>query len=97
MPGLRVATRSGGFAELDESVQQGLQMTVHGALLKPGDAGYDQARVIYNGMFNRRPGLIIQCSGTADVIDAVNLARNHDLLVAVRGGGHNVSWQLGGG
>jgi FAD/FMN-containing dehydrogenase len=76
---------------LDEEIQQGMQMTYQGAVIKPGDLGYDAARVIYNGMFDRHPGLIIQCSGTADVIDAVNLAREHDLLVAVRGGGHNVA------
>jgi FAD/FMN-containing dehydrogenase len=91
MPGLRLAKRSGGFTELDENVQQEIGMTFHGPVIKAGDAGYDQARQIYNGMFDRHPGLIIQCSGTADVIDAVNLAREHELVVAVRGGGHNVA------
>jgi FAD/FMN-containing dehydrogenase len=91
MPAIRLATRSGGFTGLDENVQQELQMTFQGAIHKPGDPLYDAARVIYNGMFDRHPGLILQCSGAADVIDAVNLARTHDLLVAVRGGGHNVA------
>src|SRR3972149_2100881 len=91
MPGIRIATRSGGFTELDENIQQEMQMTFQGAVLKPGDRGYDEARVVYNGMFDRHPGPIIQGSGAADVIDAVKLAQKHDLLVAVRGGGHNVA------
>ncbi|MEX0786430.1 MAG: FAD-binding oxidoreductase, partial [Dehalococcoidia bacterium] len=68
-----------------------MAMQFRGALLRPGDPGYDGARVVYNGMFDRKPGLIIRCSGTADVIDAVNFARQHDLVVAVRGGGHNIA------
>ena len=56
----------------------------------PGDDEFDEARKVWNGMIDRRPGLIARCSGTADVIAAVNFARTHGLLVAVRGGGH--SW-----
>jgi len=62
-----------------------------GALLCPGDAGYDDARRIHNGMIDRRPALIARCLGTADIVDAVNFARAHGLEIAVRGGGHNVS------
>ena len=57
----------------------------------PDDAAYDEARAVWNGMIDRYPGLILHCAGVADVIDAVNLVREHDLLVAVRGGGHNVA------
>jgi FAD/FMN-containing dehydrogenase len=62
-----------------------------GPVLRPGDSGYDQARSIWNGMIDKRPALIAQCTGTADVIDAVNFAREHDLLLSVRGGGHNIA------
>jgi len=61
-----------------------------GAVIQPADPAYDQARKIWNASIDRHPGLIVRCSGTADVVHAVKFARAHDLLVAVRGGGHNV-------
>jgi hypothetical protein len=66
---------SGETTELDDEQSVALRMTFRGRLLAPQDDGYDQARVVQNGLADRRPGLIVQCSGTADVIDAVNLAR----------------------
>ncbi|HEV8713690.1 MAG TPA: FAD-binding oxidoreductase, partial [Candidatus Binatia bacterium] len=57
----------------------------------PGDAGYDQARKIWNGMIDKRPSLIVRCRGVADVVNAVNFARTNTLLVSVRGGGHNIA------
>jgi len=62
-----------------------------GQLLQPADAGYDQARRVHNGLIDRHPGLIARCGGTADIADAVKLARTLNLEVAVRGGGHNVA------
>src|SRR5215472_16094900 len=62
-----------------------------GQLLRPGDAGYDDARLVHNGLVDKRPALIARCRGVADVVDAVNLARKLGLEVAVRGGGHNVA------
>jgi len=62
-----------------------------GQLLQPTDADYDQARKVHNGLVNKRPALIAQCRGVADVVDAVNLARKQGLEVAIRGGGHNVA------
>jgi FAD/FMN-containing dehydrogenase len=62
-----------------------------GQLLQPTDAGYEEARKVHNGLVNKRPLLIARCRGVADVVDAVNLARNLSLEVAVRGGGHNVA------
>jgi len=64
---------------------------IKGELLLPGDGGYDEARVIWNAMFDRRPGLIVRCAGVADVVEAVGFARRHRLLLSVRGGGHNVA------
>lgn len=72
--------------ELDE-----FGASFHGKLIGPADSAYEQACVVQNGLVNRRPGLIAQCSGTADVVDAVNFARSHELLVAVRAGGHSVA------
>jgi FAD/FMN-containing dehydrogenase len=62
-----------------------------GAILAPGDAGYDAARTIHNGLIDKHPALIACCRNTADVVDAVNGARQADLEISVRGGGHNVA------
>jgi FAD/FMN-containing dehydrogenase len=67
-----------------------LGATFTGRLLQPADAGYDDARRVHNGLIDRRPALIARCHGTADVADAVRLARELNLEIAVRGGGHNV-------
>jgi len=66
-----------------------LRTGFRGEVLVPGDPGYDNARKIWNGMFDRRPAAIARCVGTPDVIHAVNFARDNKLLVAVKGGGHN--------
>src|SRR5262245_28592997 len=62
-----------------------------GQLLQPSDSDYEEARKVHNGLVDKRPALIARCSGAADVVDAVNLARKLKLEVAVRGGGHNVA------
>lgn len=72
-----------------ESTIEELKTKLHGGLITPGDASYDEARQVYNGMINRRPALIAQCVDAADVMTAVNFGREHKLTLAVRGGGHN--------
>ena len=67
--------------------------SLRGQLLLPNSAGYDDARKIWNGMFDRKPALIARCAGAADVVQSVNFARDHGLLLAVRGGGHSLSGQ----
>lgn len=62
-----------------------------GELFYAGDPGYDESRVIWNAMIDRRPAVIARCTGTADVVEAVKFARQHDLLLSVRSGGHNVA------
>ena len=68
-----------------------LASTFTGQLLRPGDAGYDEARKVHNGLIDKRPALIARCRGLADIADAVKMARDRKLEVAVRGGGHNVA------
>jgi hypothetical protein len=70
---------------------QELRARFRGALLRPGEEGYDEARRIWNGAIDRRPALIARCAGADDVAVAVRFAREHDLLVSVRGGGHAVA------
>jgi FAD/FMN-containing dehydrogenase len=62
---------------------------VRGDVLRRGDAGYDDARRVWNGMIDRHPALIVRCSGTADVIACVNFARENKLLLSIKGGGHS--------
>src|SRR3954470_10678936 len=62
-----------------------------GEVLRPGDAGYDDARKVHNGLVDKRPALIARCRSVADVVAAVDLTRGLGLEVAVRGGGHNVA------
>ena len=69
---------------------QSLKSTFRGELLQPADDGYQEARRIWNASIDKHPGLIARCTGVADVVEAVNFARENNLLTAIRGGGHNV-------
>ena len=62
---------------------------LRGQVIKPQDQGYDEARALYNGMIDKRPRVIARCADVADVISAVNFGRDNNLLIAIRGGGHN--------
>lgn len=75
---------------IDSKKIQDLQERLRGRLLCPSDEGYDDARKVFNGMIDKRPALIAQCAGVADVIAAVDFGRETDIHVAVRGGGHGV-------
>ena len=76
---------------MNDSCIQSLRDNVRGAVLCPGDAGYDAARGLHNGMIDKRPAAIVRCTGVADVRRCVNTARENDLPAAVRGGGHGVA------
>lgn len=88
---VHVKSLEGEMAVFTEEQIDALRMSFRGSLLAPQDHGYDEARVVQNGMIDRRPGLIVRCSGPADVVDAVTLAGERGLLTAVRGGGHHVA------
>lgn len=64
--------------------------SVHGEVIVPGDAAYDTARQVWNAMVDRRPAAIVRCAGAADVPHVITYAREHDLELSVRGGGHNI-------
>lgn len=74
-----------------EAAIQELKKCLRGELLRPSSATYDEARKIYNAMIDKRPALIARCAGVADVIRCVNFARQHQLVLSVCGGGHNVA------
>ena len=73
----------------NEASLQAYRAQLRGTLLKRGDPEFDQARKVYNAMIDKRPRLIARCADVADVIASVNFARENNLLLAVRGGGHN--------
>jgi FAD/FMN-containing dehydrogenase len=91
MTELRGTTTIGTSTVLQAAIVQAFKTSLRGALLCPGDDGYDAARTVYNAMIDQRPALIARCAGAADVIAGVQFARAHNLLVSVRGGGHNVA------
>lgn len=91
MSDLQVIATTGGHTVLEEAAVQQLKASLRGELLLPSDARYDETRKVWNGMIDKRPALIVRCAGVADVIYAVKFARDHDLLVSVRGGGHNIA------
>ncbi len=68
-----------------------LKREVRGQVLLPEDADYEAARTIWNAMVDRHPALIVRCGATSDVVPAVHFARNHDAVLAIRGGGHNIA------
>src|ERR1039457_4577787 len=63
--------------------------SLRGEVLEPADAGYHEARKLYNAMIDKKPALIARCANVADVIACVNYARERGILLAIRGGGHN--------
>jgi len=65
--------------------------SLRGEILLPSDDAYESARKIWNATIDKHPGVIVRCSNTSDVVHAVNFARNNRLLLAVRGGGHNIA------
>lgn len=91
MPDLTVKTRSGGDTILKEEAVEEFSNGLRGRLVTPVSQGYDEARTVWNAMIDRKPALIVRCAGAADVIQALNLGRQQDLIVAVRAGGHNIA------
>ena len=78
-------------ATIDGALLEALSASFSGTVLLPGDDGYDEARLVHNGLIDRRPALIARCQGTADIAEAIGLARASGLEISVRGGGHNVA------
>jgi FAD/FMN-containing dehydrogenase len=91
MSGLTFKTSSGSSTTLDPSVAKALAQQVKGEILTSESPGYDKVRVIWNAMIDRRPALIARCKTADDVVQCVKFATQHGLLVAVRGGGHNIA------
>jgi FAD/FMN-containing dehydrogenase len=90
MTDVDLRTRTGGAAAAADGFEA-LRGSVRGQVCLPGEPGYDEARTLWNAMIDRRPGAVVRCADAADVARAVRFAADHDLVLAVRGGGHNIA------
>jgi len=88
---IKLKGMDGGTVDISLEVLQSFKTMFKGAVLAPDDAAYEELRKVWNAMIDRRPGLIVRCTGTVDVVQAVSFARQHRVLISVRGGGHNIA------
>jgi hypothetical protein len=78
-------------AESHQAVVSDLERHIRGPLFQPGDPEFDDARSVWNAMIDRRPALILRCTGVEDVVAGINAARVHGLPLSIKGGGHNIA------
>jgi FAD/FMN-containing dehydrogenase len=83
--------RNGNSLNLDSARVEALRTALRGTLIGPNDAGYNEARAVWNAMIDRKPALIARCLGTADIVACVNFARETGIAFSIKGGGHNIS------
>ncbi len=79
------------MSEINQEILSQLQTSVRGKVISPDASDYDEFRKIWNGMIDRRPAAIVRCIGTADVVTCVNFARDHEVPISIRAGGHNIA------
>jgi hypothetical protein len=91
MGNLALRTLGGDDVRLNKETVEALGQAVRGQVITPSDSDYDEQRTIWNAMIDKRPGLIVRCAGAADVARCVDFARERNLLVSVRGAGHNIA------
>jgi FAD/FMN-containing dehydrogenase len=91
MSAIETLTLERGTTLLDADAVESLRGSFRGEVVCKGDPGYDEARTIWNAMIDHRPALIARCRGAADVMRAVRFAADHDLLLSIKGGGHNIA------
>jgi FAD/FMN-containing dehydrogenase len=91
MPAVNIMSTTDGYTTLEAETVEALKSSLRGRLLTPDSPEYDEARTIWNAMIDRRPALIARCASADDVVQAVRFAGRHHLLLAVRGGGHNIA------
>jgi FAD/FMN-containing dehydrogenase len=91
MKAIDLRTNSGAVVHLSWDDTTQLRNTIHGRVLTAGDDGYDSARTLWNGLIDKKPGLVVRCADAADAVTAIRFAEQHRLQVLVKGGGHNVA------
>ena len=88
---MRATTTEGREIDLNQTAFDGLRLRLRGPLLLPGDVGYEESRTVWNAMIDRKPVAVARCLGNADVIACVQFARENDILLCIKGGGHNIA------
>jgi len=88
---MKMQTTEGREAELKQDALDGLRMRLRGPLFLPGEAGHEESRSVWNAMIDRKPAVVARCRGVADVITCVQFARDNDMLLSIKGGGHNIA------
>jgi FAD/FMN-containing dehydrogenase len=88
---MKAKTIDGRDIDLSQEILDKFKTQLKGPVMGPGNAGYDEARSMWNAMIDRKPALIVRCLGTGDVIACVRFAREHGLLLCIKGGGHNIA------
>ena len=88
---MRIRTTQGREIDLKQEALDGLKMRLRGPLSVPGDAGHEDSRAVWNAMIDRTPAVVVRCRGAADVIACVQFARDNDILLCIKGGGHNIA------
>jgi FAD/FMN-containing dehydrogenase len=91
MGNLEIVNSTGSFVTIDAQDVERFASEIRGRVLRRNDDGYEDARTIWNAMIDKRPALVVQPTGVADVVRAVNFAREHNLLLAIQGAGHNIA------
>ena len=88
---MRAKTLEGREIDLKQETLDELKMRLQGPVFAPGDVGYDESRTVWNGMIDRKPAVIVRCLGSADVITCMQFVHAHELLLCIKGGGHNIA------
>ena len=90
-PTMKAKTMEGREIDLQQATIDNLRMRLKGPVFVPGEVGYDESRTVWNAMIDRNPAVVVRCLGVADVITCVQFAREHNLLICIKGGGHNIA------
>jgi FAD/FMN-containing dehydrogenase len=88
---MRARALKGREIELKQETLNGLKMLLRGPVFLPGDVGYEESRTVWNSMIDRKPAIVARCIGIADVIACIQFARENELLLCIKGGGHNIA------
>jgi FAD/FMN-containing dehydrogenase len=88
---MKAKTMEGREIDLQQATIDNLRMRLKGPVFVPGEVGYDESRTVWNAMIDRSPAVVVHCLGVADVITCVQFAREHNLLLCIKGGGHNIA------